>query len=61
MYSKSFTFFIKNQIGVACTDGGRKTTFFSRLNGQCFKRTETLTALTDDKIKEICYTIFKTI
>lgn len=56
-YSTDFTFFLKNQIGIATTNGGKIVRFFSRLEKRLFKEIDDLKMVTDNKIKEECFTI----
>ena len=57
MYSKDFNFFLENQIAVACTNAGKHITFFSRLNGQCFKTVDDNKKMSDEDIKITCLDI----
>ncbi|MCK4500362.1 hypothetical protein KAU11_07685 [Candidatus Babeliales bacterium] len=51
-YSKDFNFFNKNQIGIVTTNGGKHIKFFSRLNGQVFKKVDDNKIMSDDSILE---------
>jgi len=59
MYSKNFNTFLKNQIGVVTTNNGRCVTWFSRLESKRFKKVDGYQKLSDEHIKEECYSIWQ--
>ena len=61
MYSKDFDFFLENQIAVACSNGGRRAVFFSRLNGEVFKELHKQTEIPDSELNQTCREIHNSV